>query len=77
MIFAVLIVFVGGIVSVAAPWFVIRDTIAKSETNDHLYVLEDASRPTHWKQSQWDTLNDYLKRVDELESRVKKLEGEQ
>lgn len=38
------------------------------------YVLNDPIHPTHWNQSQWDTLNKYLKRIDELEKRIEALE---
>lgn len=38
------------------------------------YILHEKTRPTHWTQGQWDTLNRYLKRIDELEKRVEDLE---
>ena len=41
------------------------------------YILLDDIRPTHWSQNQWEILDSYLKRIDELEKQVKALEVEQ
>lgn len=46
----------------------------KSSQHSEAYILNNAIRPTHWDQSQWDTLDVYLKKIDQLEKRVQKLE---
>ena len=58
-------------------FFCIGLTVEQNQTepvDQKQYILVDEIRPTHWSQDQWEILDSYLKRIDELEKRVEELE---
>jgi len=76
LMFMIATLTIGGIYIIASTMRDMSMATSRERHEGGNYILSDPIRPTHWDQSQWDTLDRYLKKIDTLEKRIEALENE-